>query len=66
MEPPPLADRFAGMSEAADFLEQAKRCRRLADGINDPTAIETLRKMAEDYEKRAAEAEGNKPVPRCE
>jgi hypothetical protein len=53
------------MSDAADLLEQARRCRRLADGINDPKTLETLRKMAEDYEQRAAEAEA-KPAPRSE
>jgi hypothetical protein len=62
MEPPPLPGRFAGMSEAANLLEEAKRCRRLAEGINDPKTLETLRKLADDYEKRAAEAE-RKPAP---
>jgi hypothetical protein len=46
-------------------MEEAKRCRRLADGINDQKTVETLRKMADDYEKRAAEAE-SKPAPRPE
>ena len=46
----------------ADLKEEAKRCRRLAEGINDPGTLETLRKLADDYEKRAAEAEG-KPAP---
>lgn len=50
------------MSEATDLIEQAKRCRRLADGINDPKTLETLRKLADEYEKRAAEAE-DKSVP---
>ena len=45
------------MSEAADLMEQARRCRRLADGINDPRTIETLRKLADEYEQQAAEAE---------
>lgn len=60
-----LAGRFAGMSEAADLREEAKRCRRLAEGINDAKTLETLRRMAEDYEKRAAEAEAE-PAPRSE
>jgi hypothetical protein len=62
---PPSRAAFTGMSEAADLIEQAKRCRRLADGVNDPKTVETLRQMAEDYEKRAAEAEA-KPAPRPE
>jgi hypothetical protein len=53
------------MSEAADLREEAKRCRRLAEGINDPKTLETLRKMADDYEKRATEAEA-RPTPRSE
>lgn len=65
MEPPPPAGRFASMSEAVDLREEAKRCRRLAEGINDPKTLETLRRMAEDYEQRAAEAE-DKPAPRPE
>jgi hypothetical protein len=65
MELSPFAARFYGMSEAAYLIEQAKRCRRLAEGINDPATVETLRGMADDYEQRAARAEG-KPAPRPE
>ncbi|MEA3014828.1 MAG: hypothetical protein QOD42_3373 [Sphingomonadales bacterium] len=65
MEPPPFTAALAGMSEAAYLSEQAKRCRRLADGINDPKTVETLRRLADDYEKRALEA-ANKPAPRPE
>jgi hypothetical protein len=41
------------MSEAAYLKEQAKRCRMLIDGINDPQTIASLRRMAEDFETRA-------------
>jgi hypothetical protein len=46
------------MSNAAFLLEQAKRCRRLAAGINDERAIDRLRQMAEEFEQRAAELAG--------
>jgi hypothetical protein len=55
-------DFFAArrMSEDAAFLkEQARRCRRLARGIATPDVVETLNRMAADYEARA-EAAGAK------
>lgn len=32
---------------------QAARCRRLAETVNDPATVETLRRMARDYEEAA-------------
>jgi hypothetical protein len=43
------------MSEAAFLIEQAKRCRRLAEGINDERAVDTLHQMADEFERRAAD-----------
>ena len=38
----------------ADRLKaEARRCRRLAQGVNDPRTITTLKLMADDYEGRA-------------
>ncbi len=54
------------MSEDAAFLrEQARRCRRLARGIATPDVVETLNRMAGDYEARAEEMEkrDNPPQP---
>ncbi|HLL31323.1 MAG TPA: hypothetical protein VK403_10035 [Allosphingosinicella sp.] len=46
------------MSDDAVFLrEQARRCRRLARGIVTPDVVETLNRMAGDYEARADEIE---------
>jgi PAS domain S-box-containing protein len=42
---------------AADFIAQAKRCRRLAKEVGDDQAAETLRRMATEYEQKAAEFE---------
>jgi PAS domain S-box-containing protein len=39
---------------AEDFRAQARRCRRLANGINDVRAADTLDRMAEEYETKAA------------
>lgn len=40
----------------ADYLgEQAKRCRRLAKTIGDSRTIETLSRMADEYEAKASE-----------
>jgi hypothetical protein len=42
------------MSEDAAFLrEQARRCRRLARGVVTPDVVETLNRMAVDYDDRA-------------
>lgn len=45
-------------AEAAHLREQAARCRRLADGILNKEDAATLRKMAEDFDMKAAEIEG--------
>ena len=42
---------------AEDFRAQARRCRRLANGIDDPAAHETLNRMAEEYDAKAAPVE---------
>jgi PAS domain S-box-containing protein len=38
---------------ADDFDAQARRCRRLANGVDDGRASETLNRMAEEYEAKA-------------
>jgi hypothetical protein len=40
-------------TEAIYLLEQAGRCRRLADGVSDERTATTLRLMADEYEARA-------------
>jgi PAS domain S-box-containing protein len=39
---------------AQDFLAQARRCRRLAISVDDAQASETLERMADEYEAKAA------------
>jgi PAS domain S-box-containing protein len=39
---------------AQDFIAQARRCRRLANSVDDAQASETLSRMAEEYEAKAA------------
>ena len=64
--PTPIFDadgRFAGAVNlledvtdevrADDFLAQARRCRRLANGIDDVRASQTLNRMADEYEAKA-------------
>ena len=42
----------------ADYLAaQARRCRRLAGTIGDRNTVETLNRMADEYEARAGEVE---------
>ena len=66
--PTPIFDehgRFAGAVNvledvtdevrAADFVAQAKRCRRLAREIADQQAADTLHRLAEEYEQKAGE-----------
>lgn len=66
--PTPIFDkdgRFAGAVNlledvtdefrAGDLLAQARRCRRLANSVSDEVATETLNRMAEEYEAKAAE-----------
>jgi hypothetical protein len=53
--------RQAFMSEAAYLLAQAERCRRLAAGVDHQHTRETLREMADEYERRAADLVN--PIP---
>ncbi len=39
---------------ADEFIAQARRCRRLAKGVGDRQTTETLVRMAEEYEAKAA------------
>jgi PAS domain S-box-containing protein len=39
---------------ADDFLAQARRCRRLAAGVADQQAADTLNRMAEEHEAKAS------------
>jgi PAS domain S-box-containing protein len=39
---------------AEDFRTQAQRCRRLANGVDDSQVAETLNRMAEEYDAKAA------------
>jgi hypothetical protein len=39
--------------EKTHFLEEAARCRRLADRINDPETVTRLIKLAEEHEAKA-------------
>jgi len=48
------------MGDAADpayLRAKAAKCRTLANGINDSFTVAALRKMAEDYELKAAALE---------
>jgi len=50
------------MSEDAAFLrEQARRCRRLAQSIATRDVVETLNRMAVEYDVRAEALEKAKP-----
>ncbi len=44
---------------AEDFRAQARRCRRLANAVADDVAADTLSRMAEEYEAKAAELLGH-------
>ncbi|MCA6122041.1 PAS domain-containing protein [Bradyrhizobium sp. WSM 1704] len=70
--PTPIFDkdgRFAGAvnlledvtdeARAEDFQAQARRCRRLANAVADDFAADTLSRMAEEYEAKAAELLGH-------
>lgn len=43
-----------------DYRTLAAKCRSLAERINDPTTVEILLKLAEDYDRKAAAAPGPK------
>ena len=66
--PTPIFDkagRFAGAVNlledvtdevrADDLFAQARRCRRLANAVSDEMAAQTLNRMANEYEAKAAE-----------
>ena len=44
---------------AAHFQEMASKCRNLAASTDDPRAIESLRKLAEEYDKAVEAAAAN-------
>lgn len=46
-------------TDAAHLREQATKCRRLADCIDDPDAIAALRKLAAEYEANAMKLSGS-------
>ena len=49
------------MSDDCAFLrEQARRCRRLARGVATPDVVETLERMADEYDARAQDMEKRK------
>ena len=51
-------------SDAASLRAMAVKCRRLATAIHDPRAIDALRKLALEYEDRAADlAAGSSSTP---
>jgi hypothetical protein len=50
-------------AEYALLLEQAARCRRLAQQVTDDRAHKILAEMADEYEARAAEAEKTTAFP---
>ncbi len=41
------------MDEKARLLQQAERCRRIAENINNLETAEAIRNLAEQYERRA-------------
>jgi PAS domain S-box-containing protein len=51
---------------AEDFRAQARRCRRLANAVADDFAADTLSRMAEEYEAKAAELLGHKRFANCD
>lgn len=72
--PTPIFDRdgrFAGAVNlledvtdevrASDFQVQARRCRRLANGVADDFAADSLNRMADEYEAKAAELLRHRP-----
>ena len=42
------------MDEKSHLLEQAERCRRIAEEVSEPSAAAALRTLAEEYERKAA------------
>lgn len=46
-------------SNSAHFHEMAAKCRRLAATTDDPRAIDTLQKLADEYDRAAKAAAVN-------
>ena len=44
------------LNNAEHWLQRAQEARRLADGIDEPEAKQTLLKIADDYERLAQRA----------
>ena len=44
------------LNNAEHWLQRAQETRRLAEGISDPEAKQTLLKIADDYERLAQRA----------
>ncbi len=51
---------------ADDFVAQARRCRRMAIAVADDVAADTLNRMAEEYEAKAAQLLGGKSDSRTD
>jgi PAS domain S-box-containing protein len=49
-----LLEEVTDEVRANGFIAQARRCRRLADGVNDMLAAKTLKEMADEYDAKAA------------
>jgi hypothetical protein len=49
------------MTTSAYYRAQAERCRRLAGEIHSQEAAERLLKVAEEYERQAADLESKPP-----
>jgi hypothetical protein len=50
------------MRDAAYFVGQAQRCRRLLKRAVDPESIEQLRTWAREFEEKAEKTEWRRPV----
>lgn len=49
-------------SDGAYFRTMAAKCRKMAASTNDPRAVQSLRQLAEEYEKAADAAVANEPI----
>jgi hypothetical protein len=71
--PTPIFDKYGKFAGAVNLLEdvtdeargedfhaQPRRCRRLANAVADDFAADTLTRMADEYEAKAAELLGHK------
>ncbi|MBV9930186.1 MAG: hypothetical protein JO013_04495 [Alphaproteobacteria bacterium] len=50
-------------AESDSLRAMADKCRRLARSIDTPDVAERLRLMADDYARRAEEADAGEPAP---